>query len=128
ASSERIFEFLDEQPLVHEKANPTKINQLQGHIEFENVQFGYEKDRLALKGISLEMKAGETVALVGHTGSGKTTIANLVSRFYDPTAGVVKMDGMDIRDLSLSVLREQISIVLQETFIFSGTIMDNIRF
>ena len=128
ASSERIFEFLDEQPLVHEKANPTKINQLQGHIEFENVQFGYEKDRLALKGISLEMKAGETVALVGHTGSGKTTIANLVSRFYDPTDGVVKMDGMDIRDLSLSALREQISIVLQETFIFSGTIMDNIRF
>jgi len=128
ASSERIFEFLDEQPLVHEKENPKKIEKLKGHIEFEQVQFGYEKDRLALKGISLEMKAGETVALVGHTGSGKTTIANLVSRFYDPTSGVVKMDGTDIRDLSLSSLREQISIVLQETFIFSGTIMENIRF
>ena len=128
ASSERIFEFLDEQPLVHETDNPKKIDQLRGHIQFENVQFGYEKDRLALKGISLDMKAGETVALVGHTGSGKTTIANLVSRFYDPTNGVVKMDDMDIRDLSLSSLREQISIVLQETFIFSGTIMENIRF
>ena len=128
ASSERIFEFLDEQPLVHEKENPQKVNQLKGHIEFENVEFGYEAGRLALKGISLEMKAGETVALVGHTGSGKTTIANLVSRFYDPTSGVVKMDGVDIRDVSLSDLRRQISIVLQETFIFSGTIMENIRF
>ncbi|WP_075617407.1 ABC transporter ATP-binding protein [Paenisporosarcina indica] len=128
ASSERIFEFLDEQPLVHEKENPKKIDELKGHIEFDKVQFGYEEDRLALKGISLEMKAGETVALVGHTGSGKTTIANLVSRFYDPTKGMVKMDGGDIRDLSLSSLREQISIVLQETFIFSGTIMENIRF
>lgn len=128
ASSERIFEFLDEQPLVNEKANAHKIDQIKGHIQFEKVEFGYEKDRLALNGISIDMKAGETVALVGHTGSGKTTIANLVSRFYDPTSGVVKMDGMDIRDLSLSSLREQISIVLQETFIFSGTIMENIRF
>lgn len=128
ASSERIFEFLDEQPLVHEKTNAQKIEQIEGRIQFENVEFGYEEDRLALKGISIDMKAGETVALVGHTGSGKTTIANLVSRFYDPTSGVVKMDGIDIRDISLSSLREQISIVLQETFIFSGTIMDNIRF
>lgn len=128
ASSERIFEFLDEQPLVHEKTNAQKIEQIEGRIQFENVEFGYEEDRLALKGISIDMKAGETVALVGHTGSGKTTIANLVSRFYDPTSGVVKMDGIDIRDISLSSLRQQISIVLQETFIFSGTIMDNIRF
>lgn len=128
ASSERIFEFLDEQPLVNEKANAHKIEQIKGRIQFENVEFGYESDRLALNGISIDMKAGETVALVGHTGSGKTTIANLISRFYDPTSGVVKMDGMDIRDVSLSSLREQISIVLQETFIFSGTIMENIRF
>jgi ABC-type multidrug transport system fused ATPase/permease subunit len=128
ASSERIFEFLDEQPLVHEKEDAVSVKQIKGHIEFEEVKFGYESDRLALKGISLDMKAGETVALVGHTGSGKTTIANLVARFYDPISGVVKMDGRDIRDLSLSSLREQISIVLQETFIFSGTIMENIRF
>ncbi|MFX3674258.1 MAG: ABC transporter ATP-binding protein [Paenisporosarcina sp.] len=128
ASSERIFEFLDEQPLVHEKANAQKIEQIKGRIQFEHVEFGYEEDRLALKGISIDMKAGETVALVGHTGSGKTTIANLVSRFYDPTSGIVRMDGMDIRDISISSLREQISIVLQETFIFSGTIMENIRF
>ncbi|WP_019416105.1 ABC transporter ATP-binding protein [Paenisporosarcina sp. TG20] len=128
ASSERIFEFLDEQPLVNEKSNAKRVSHLKGHIEFEDVEFGYEKNRLALKGISLDMKAGETVALVGHTGSGKTTIASLVSRFYDPTSGVVKMDGMDIRDLSLSDLRGQISIVLQETFIFSGTIIENIRF
>jgi ABC-type multidrug transport system fused ATPase/permease subunit len=128
ASSERIFEFLDEQPLVHEKENAISVKQIKGRIEFEKVEFGYESDRLALKGISIDMKAGETVALVGHTGSGKTTIANLVARFYDPISGVVKMDGTDIRDLSLSSLREQISIVLQETFIFSGTIMENIRF
>lgn len=128
ASSERIFEFLDEKPLVHEKTDARAIEQIKGRIQFENVEFGYEEDRLALKGISLDMRAGETVALVGHTGSGKSTIANLIARFYDPTSGVVKMDGQDIRDVSLTSLREQISIVLQETFIFSGTIMENIRF
>jgi ATP-binding cassette, subfamily B, multidrug efflux pump len=128
ASSERIFEFLDEKPLVAEKENAIEIKDLQGRIQFEKVVFSYDENRTALNGIDLEIHAGQTVALVGHTGSGKTTIANLVSRFYDASSGVVKVDGMNIKDISLKSLRHQISVVLQDTFIFSGTIMDNIRF
>ncbi len=128
ASSERIFEFLDEQPNVAEKVNAKKIENIKGHIEFNQVEFAYDEKRKALNGISLEMKAGQTIALVGHTGSGKTTIASLISRFYDPTSGSVKIDGVDLKDVSLESIRSQISVVLQDTFIFSGTIMENIRF
>lgn len=128
ASSERIFEYLDEQPIVHEKEKAVDLSEMKGHVQFENVEFSYDDNRLALKGVSLEMKAGQTVALVGHTGSGKTTIANLISRFYDPTGGVVKIDGYNLKDITLKSLRNQISVVLQDTFIFSGTIMENIKF
>jgi ATP-binding cassette, subfamily B, multidrug efflux pump len=128
ASSERIFEFLDEKPIVSESKNPIELNDLKGEIHFEKAVFSYDDKRTALKGINLEIKAGQTVALVGHTGSGKTTIANLISRFYDPTSGKVKVDGHNLKDVSLNSLRKHISIVLQDTFIFSGTIFDNIRF
>lgn len=128
ASSERIFEFLDERPNVKEKENAYIFQNMKGHIQFERVQFSYNQDRIALHEISLNIEAGETVALVGHTGSGKSTIANLISRFYDPTEGAVKIDGKDLRDVELASLRKQISVVLQDTFIFSGTIMENIRF
>jgi ATP-binding cassette, subfamily B, multidrug efflux pump len=128
ASSERIFEFLDERPLVKEAAKPLVLPAINGQIDFEDVEFSYDGTRKALNGVSFSIQAGETVALVGHTGSGKTTIANLVSRFYDATEGVVKIDGHPIQELSIAGLRSQISVVLQETFIFSGTIMENIRF
>ncbi|KGX91565.1 multidrug ABC transporter ATP-binding protein [Pontibacillus halophilus JSM 076056 = DSM 19796] len=128
ASSERIFEFLDEQPNVEEQTNAIELKDMKGHIEFEKVQFSYDDNRIALHEISLEMKSGETIALVGHTGSGKSTIANLISRFYDPTKGVVKIDGQDLKGVTIDSLRQQISVVLQDTFIFSGTIMENIRF
>lgn len=128
ASSERIFEFLDERPNVKEKENALEFTDMRGHIEFDKVQFAYNEERIALHEISLEMKPGQTVALVGHTGSGKSTIANLISRFYDPTQGSVKIDGYDIRDVKLDNLRNNISVVLQDTFIFSGSIMENIRF
>ncbi|MED3652460.1 ABC transporter ATP-binding protein [Heyndrickxia sporothermodurans] len=128
ASSERIFEYLDEKPIVHESEKAIQLQAMKGHVRFENVEFSYDDNRLALKGIDLKMKAGQTIALVGHTGSGKTTIANLISRFYDPTGGVVKIDGYDLKDISLKSLRNQISVVLQDTFIFSGTIMENIKF
>lgn len=128
ASSERIFEFLDEQPLVKEAAKPLVLPAIKGQIDFENVEFSYDATRKALNGVSFSISAGETTALVGHTGSGKTTIANLVSRFYDATAGAVKIDGHPVQDLSIPGLRSQISVVLQETFIFSGSIMENIRF
>ena len=128
AASERIFEFLDEQPNVKEIANPHIFNEMRGQIEFNQVQFSYDNERIALHDISLSVKAGETVALVGHTGSGKSSIANLISRFYDPTKGSVKIDGYDLRHVELESLRQRISVVLQDTFIFSGTIMENIRF
>ncbi|WP_099363158.1 ABC transporter ATP-binding protein [Fredinandcohnia onubensis] len=128
ASSERIFEFIDEKPIVGEKENPIHLSDMKGKIEFDQVEFAYDESRKALKGISLTIDAGQTIALVGHTGSGKTTIANLISRFYDATGGEVKIDGINIRELSLQNVRSQISVVLQDTFIFSGTIKDNIRF
>nr|WP_040979830.1 ABC transporter ATP-binding protein [Oceanobacillus jeddahense] len=128
ASSERIFEFLDEQPNVAEKKDGYQFEEMDGKIEFDEVEFAYKADRLALKKISLQIEAGQTIALVGHTGSGKSTIANLISRFYDPTSGAVRVDGHDLRDVTLDSLRQRISVVLQDTFIFSGTIMENIRF
>ncbi|MDC3423760.1 ABC transporter ATP-binding protein/permease [Aquibacillus sp. 3ASR75-11] len=128
ASSERIFEFLDERPNVAEKENAKEFSNMRGHVELDHVQFSYDDDRIALHEISLEMKPGQTVALVGHTGSGKSTIANLISRFYDPTKGSVKIDGQDVKDMKIDSLRNNISVVLQDTFIFSGTIMENIRF
>lgn len=128
ASSERIFEFLDEKPNVPEKKNAIEFKEIKGEITFEDVEFSYDEKRKALHQMSLKMNAGETVALVGHTGSGKSTIANLISRFYDPTKGSVKIDGVDLRDVKLDSLRQKVSVVLQDTFIFSGTIMENIRF
>lgn len=128
ASSERIFEFMDEKPVVQEKKNAITLPPVQGRIRFDNIVFEYEEGRPALKGISLDVKEGQSIALVGHTGSGKSTIVNLLCRFYDPVRGRVLIDGHDLRDVRLDSLRSQVGIVMQDTFIFSGTIMDNIRF
>lgn len=128
ASSERIFEFLDEKPAVKESKTAISVNDMKGEIKFEDVEFSYDDKRKALNKINLKIEAGQTVALVGHTGSGKTTIVNLIARFYDPTSGFVKIDGYDLKELKLESLRQRVSTVLQETFIFSGTIMDNVRF
>ncbi|WP_235941372.1 ABC transporter ATP-binding protein [Paenibacillus puerhi] len=128
ASSERIFEFIDEQPNVAERPDARRLPAIEGNIEFEGIEFEYEPGRHALKQINLSVKAGSSIALVGHTGSGKSTIINLLCRFYDVTAGRIRIDGHDIRDVTLHSLRSQIGIVLQDTFIFSGTIRDNIRF
>ncbi|OOC60938.1 ABC transporter ATP-binding protein [Paenibacillus ihbetae] len=128
ASSERIFEFIDEKPSIDDKPGAVKLPKIQGDIKLENVVFEYEKGRQALKGINLDVKAGQSIALVGHTGSGKSTIINLLSRFYDITAGKLTIDGYDIQSVTVESLRNQIGIVLQDTFIFSGTIRDNIRF
>ncbi|KHF36294.1 putative ABC transporter ATP-binding protein [Paenibacillus sp. P1XP2] len=128
ASSERIFEFIDEKPSIDDKPDAVPMPKIKGNIRLDNVVFEYVKGRQALKGINLDVKAGQTIALVGHTGSGKSTIINLLSRFYDISGGKITIDGMDIRDVKLETLRSQIGIVLQDTFIFSGTIRDNIRF
>lgn len=128
ASCERIFEFMDEKPTVREDERAKTLPPVAGHVKLENIVFEYERGRPALKNVSLDVKAGQTIALVGHTGSGKSTIMNLICRFYDPVEGSVLIDGHNIRDISLDSLRSQIGIVLQDTFIFSGTIRDNIRF
>jgi ATP-binding cassette subfamily B protein len=128
ASSERIFEYLDEQPSVQDNPGAKPLGTIRGDINFNKVVFEYEKGRAALKGIDLDVKAGQSIALVGHTGSGKSTIINLIGRFYDIKSGRITIDGEDIREVTLDSLRRQIGIVLQDTFIFSGTIRDNIRF
>jgi ATP-binding cassette subfamily B multidrug efflux pump len=128
ASSERIFEFMDERPSVEEKESAIDLPVIHGDIKFNHIVFEYEKGRPALKDVDLEVKAGQSIALVGHTGSGKSTIINLLCRFYDPVQGSCHIDGYDLRDVSIQSLRSQIGIVLQDTFIFSGSIRDNIRF
>lgn len=128
SSSERIFEFIDEQPSVVENADSKELPVIKGRIHFDQILFEYERGRPALRGFDLKVDAGQSIALVGHTGSGKSTVINLLCRFYDPVEGRVLVDGCDIRDVTLQSLRSQVGIVMQDTFIFSGTIRENIRF
>ncbi len=128
ASSERIFEFMDTEPTVSEKSDAYELPPIEGGVRFDGVRFEYKPGRPALHRVDFEVKPGEVIALVGPTGSGKTTIVNLVCRFYDVTEGKVLIDGHDVRDVTLTSLRSQIGIVLQDTFLFSGTLLDNIRF
>ena len=125
---ERIFETMDEKPLIHDKADATTLPPIEGHVEFKDVTFMYEEDNPILKNININIQSGESIALVGPTGAGKSTIVSLISRFYDINEGEILIDGIDIRDVTLKSLREQMGIMLQDSFIFSGTIMDNIRY
>ena len=129
ASGERIFEILDTESEVDESSDAKPMPDIKGHVRFENVSFGYETgDGLVLKNLNLDVKPGESIALLGATGSGKSTIINLVPRFYDPTSGTITVDGIDIRDVTLESLRKQISIVLQETYLFAASLKDNISY
>ena len=128
AGAERIFGLLDEVPDIYEKPNALPMPAIQGKVEFVGVTSEYNPGELVLNGIDLTAEPGQTVAIVGPTGAGKTTIINLLPRFYDVLAGAVKIDGIDVRDVTLASLRSQIGIVLQDTFLFSDTIMNNIRF
>jgi ATP-binding cassette subfamily B protein len=125
---ERIFETLDEPVTVENLEGASDLPQIKGEVRFEHVVFGYEKNIPILKDVSFSVKAGETIALVGPTGAGKTTIINLLSRFYDLQEGKILVDGHDITRVTLESLRDQIGVMLQDTFIFSGTVMDNIRY
>jgi ATP-binding cassette, subfamily B, multidrug efflux pump len=128
AGAERVFEIMDETPDMQDKENAIVVDSLQGEVEFSHVHFGYEDNKPILKNIDFQVHPGEKIALVGPTGSGKTTIINLLMRFYDVTAGEIRVDGRDIRDYQLSGMRKKIGVVLQDTFLFSGTIMENIRY
>ena len=127
ASGERIFEVLDEEVEIDERREAHELRAGPGRIRFENVVFGYGGEPV-LDGIDLECEPGRTVALIGHTGSGKTTLASLVPRFYDVTGGRVLVDGSDVRDLKLASLRREIGIVAQDPFLFSATVRENIAF
>lgn len=128
ASAERIFEILDTEPEVADKPDAIVLPPIKGHVEFDHVYFYYEPDKPVLRDVSFVVQPGENIALVGPTGAGKSTIINLLARFYDVTGGRVLIDGFDVRDVTLESLRSQLGIVLQDTFLFSGTIMDNIRY
>ncbi|MBI5670854.1 MAG: ABC transporter ATP-binding protein [Chloroflexi bacterium] len=128
AGGERIFGLLDEEPTVVDKPNAIAMPPIQGKVEFDNVSAEYKAGEPVLKGVSLTAEPGQTIAIVGPTGAGKTTIINLIPRFYDVTGGSVRIDGIDVRDVTLDSLRSQIGIVLQDTFLFSDTVMENIRY
>ncbi len=128
AALDKIIDVLDEEPEILDNPGAADLAQIQGHVAFENVRFGYGQGPEVLHGISLDVPAGTTVALVGHTGAGKSTIAKLLSRFYDPREGAITIDGTDLRDVTQESLRRQLGIVPQEGFLFAGTVLENIRF
>ncbi len=125
---ERIFEMLDEPVTVHDKEGAKELGTITGQISFNDVTFGYEDGNDVIKNVSFDVRAGESIALVGPTGAGKSTIVSLISRFYDLGSGSITIDGTDISDVTLRSLRSQMGIMLQDSFIFSGTIADNIRY
>ena len=127
-SAERLFEILDEEPVVTERPGAEEVHECRGAIRFEDVHFGYVPDKEVLKGISLDVEPGETVALVGTTGCGKTTILSLLMRLFDVTDGRITIDGRDVRDFTLKSLRSCFGIVLQESLLFSVSVADNIRY
>ena len=128
AGAERIFTVLDAEPVVQDMLDAPPLPKIQGHVKFDEVSFAYEADKPVLIDVNLEVQPGQTIALVGPTGAGKTTIISLLSRFYDVSAGAITIDGEDLRAVQQQSIREQLGIVLQDTFLFSGTVMDNIRY
>lgn len=128
AAVDRVFELLDERSEVPEAANPIEVTNIQGKVEFERVSFGYHSDELVLKDVNLKVAPGELVAFVGPSGAGKTTMINLIARFYDPVSGTIKIDDYDLRSLKLSAFRKLMGIVPQETILFRGAIAENIAY
>ncbi len=128
SSAERVFELLDAQSAVQEKPDAIELTDVKGHVVFENVSFGYDNVSAVLSDVNIDAKPGQVIALLGPTGSGKSTVVNLIPRFYDVTEGRIAIDGHDIRDLRLDSLRSQIGIVQQDVFLFIGTIRENIAY
>lgn len=125
---ERVFEMMDIPPLITDAKDAFEMPPVKGEVIFQNVEFGYEENQTIFENLSFHVKPGETIALVGPTGAGKSTITNLISRFYDIRKGAILVDGINIQDVTVESLRKQIGVMLQDTFIFTGTIMENIRY
>jgi ATP-binding cassette subfamily B protein len=128
SSAHRIFEVLDTEPEIAAPADPVHLEPVRGRVTFDQVSFGYDPGRLVLKNLSFDVAPGEMIGLVGKSGGGKTTIANLIARFYDPGTGAVRIDGVDLRTVELGSYRRQVGMVLQDPYLFHGTIGDNIRY
>ena len=127
-AAERVFEFLDTVPEIYDKTTAIALPPVMGRVQFENVHFAYEKDDEVLTDITLKVEPGEMIALVGPSGSGKTTLVNLIPRFFDPTSGRIIIDDCDLRNVKIQSLREQVSVVFQDSFLFAVTVRENIRF
>ena len=128
AGAERVFEVMDEIPEAPDKPDADPMPEMKGHVVMEHVTFGYNPDKIVLKDINLYAKPGQKIAFVGSTGAGKTTITNLLNRFYDIEEGTITIDGVNVKDIERDVLRKNIAMVLQDTHLFSGTVMENIRY
>lgn len=128
AAAERVFEFLEEEEEDQTVENPVKIDKLEGNVEFKNVHFGYNEDKIIINDFSAKVKSGQKIAIVGPTGAGKTTMIKLLMRFYDVNSGAILIDGHDVRDFNRYELREMFGMVLQDTWLFNGTIRDNIKY
>lgn len=128
AASERVFEFLDEEEEDQTAGHPVSVENLEGNVSFDHVHFGYNADKIIVNDFSAEVKEGQKIAIVGPTGAGKTTMIKLLMRFYDVNSGAIKIDGHDVRDFNRSELREMFGMVLQDTWLFNGSIRDNIKY
>ncbi len=128
AGAERVFEIIDTEPDLKDQPGAVSLNGVRGHVRFDNVSFSYLPEQMVIKGMGFEAEPGKTIALVGPTGAGKTTIINLLSRFYDVNEGSISIDGKDLRKIRIDDLRRSLGIVLQDTFLFSDTVMENIRY
>lgn len=128
AAAERVFEFLEEAEEENKAENPIAPEKIEGNVEFDHVKFGYDPDKIIINDFSASVEKGQTVAIVGPTGAGKTTMVKLLMRFYDVNGGSIKVDGCDVREFDRSSLREAFGMVLQDTWLFNGTIMENIRY
>ena len=124
----RLIEVMDAEPEVVEAENPKSLGDIKGHVEFRHVDFSYDKNRKIIDDVSFDIEAGHALGIVGHTGAGKSTLANLLIRLYDVTAGEILIDGINVKDISFAELRKHVAIVSQETYLFMGTILDNIRY
>ena len=127
-AAERVFEVLDTNPEIQQAGKAIAMPQMKGDVDFDDVSFGYERQRPVLRDVNLHIEAGEMIGLVGHSGAGKSTLINLLLRFYDVTGGALKIDGVDIRDIQMDDLRRQVGVVLQESYLFQGTVYENISY
>ena len=128
AAAERVFEFLDEEDQIAEVEDPITLDHVDGRVEFKDVQFGYDPEKLVIKNFSTKVEPGMRVAIVGPTGAGKTTLVKLLMRFYDVNKGAILIDGNNIQNLKREQLRCMFGMVLQDTWLFNGTVMDNLRY